>query len=206
MAAEFIRRLEGRKFRSTQEQEPVAMGMIQTFLGANYGAIRTMRALANMRQRYDLPLNFDEMREGIARVSNGALEAYQGALCVIGEHRDVLQEHDGEAINFGGDLQPKSAVRGFWFYFEHAGLFFECVDLDGGLSRAYFDRKSHAEKRRFVARFGCRRQAGEDIHPASLEALVKDTSRTSEFVAFIGDTGGAFEIETVVGLRRGRFY
>jgi hypothetical protein len=202
MAAEFIRRLEERNPRSTQVQERVAVVTMQTFLNTHYNAIRTMRALANLRQRYDLPPDFDEMRKEVDRLSNGALRVYQGALCVIGEHLDILQEHDGENVNFRGDLQPANAVRGFWFYFEHAGLFFECVDLDAGLSRAYFDGKSDAEKRRFVARFGYTRQTGEDIHPALLKELVKDTSRTSNFIAFISDTGSGFKIETVVGLKR----
>ena len=139
------------------------------------------------------PEQLGRLEEFIEKESSGRLRWFDGALCQISDFSEVY-EH--ETLSFGPEplAEGIQAVRGFHFRFQLEGKNFECVDLDGGGSRKYFDQKDSDGKREFMRRFAERRRSSA-IYMGDPKNL------PFGFTAFITDVGGKFVIEDVVSYR-----
>lgn len=164
-----------------KEQAKVAL---QAYLDKNYRLIRAMRA----NKQFYAQGNLDGVVETRKFIESNR-PSYEhepfSKLCAILE-AGILLPHDRSHFN------PNDTVRGFYFETaigleDNRALFIGCVDLDGGLSRKYFDDKSPKEKQDYMAKIL--------QNPLT---LVEDKPRRQKppvGIAFITDRGGKFEIE-----------
>lgn len=166
---------------------------LQSFLDENYRSIRMLRSYYQHLPHFKKQNRMEELRElekGIEKGSKGKLHWFDGGLCEISDTGQNLQYHDEFFPKFGEKVK---SIRGFHFNFLIGNTGFECVDLDGGRSRQYFDGKNGKEKREFLRRFAER--TGDSLTLAYPERL------PLAFTAFITDTGRAFAIEELVAYR-----
>lgn len=171
------------------QAEQAAGASLGIFLGKNHRAIRAMRSYNQHLALKEQDKELEEIEKTIEQESKGELHWLNGNLCEISD--------TGQTILYHGEFFPpgeeERSVRGFRFNFQIDGVAFECVDLDGGRSRKYFDTKDKEGKRKFIKRFA-ERNGGR--------LLVADPEKLPlAFTAFIRDTGQGFVIEEIVGYR-----
>jgi len=188
-----------KSLEKTRRAEEAANITLQEFLDSNYKAVRAMIAY-NKIQDAQGNVGYDRL-EGLERFireeSKGKLGWFNGFLCEIGESGEEFAEgHEG--ILFGKELSESArAVKGCYFGVDLKEQNFECVVLDGGGSRKYFDEKDEKERRQYIERFANRRRSslmfiGSD---KDLEKLPLG------FTAFLTDTGEKLIIEEIVAYR-----
>jgi len=178
---------------SGEGAEQKARVELQSFLNKNYQVVRAMRS---RNQGGSKGFNIDpeqlrKLEKLIEKESSGRLHWFDGILCEISDFGELV-EH---GLRFGSEplAEGIQAVRGFHFRFKLKGKNFECVDLDGGGSRKYFDQKDSDGKRQFMRRFAERRRSS---------AIHTDPKKLPfGFTAFITDVGGKFVIEDVISYR-----
>ncbi len=177
-----------------EREEEKARTHLQSFLGENYKLIRAMRSYRNFIKGYNIDSEQLEKLENF--IKQGNLHWFYYSLCEISDFGE-LYEHDNSSFSNATlsflRLQPcqPQAVRGFHFGFQLEGNNFECVDLDGGGSRNYFDQKDADNKRKFIKRFTDRRRSST-IYMGDPKKLPLG------FTAFITDDGEKFVIEDIV--------
>lgn len=203
MFKEIVHRL-GIRSADTSFERKVVPGL-ESFLNQNYRAIRAMRSLAQIWDgQFDLdPEQIEELKAFVKEESNGNLDHQRGLLCEIWDDGEEFQHH---GAYFGNELKDGvAAIKGFRFVFALDGRFFECVGLDDGKSRAYFDSMSEKEKYQFVKRFAYKNAAEMDIPPWDIDWALDFKSPPVGFCAFISDEEGKFKIEKVVAKRAFKF-
>lgn len=186
--------------------ERAALAPLQEYLDRNYKALKMARVYRQAGEGvFNLSLDqYKLLRRKILEESNEEVNWWRPSLCEIWE---IGQEFQHESSHLLGELPADTAlVRGFWFNFASNGFYFECVDLDDGNSRKYFDFKSNGAKRRFMKRFAYRNFVHHDILPDEAERWVDKTKNPKGFIAFISDTGNSFLIEHIVALWARRIY
>lgn len=176
-----------------------AKGTLQSFLDSSFKAIRAVIAY-NKIVDMEGAIPFQELQklgDFIRKESEGKLSWTDGMLCEIGESGEEFAEgHEG--VLFGRELGVDAkAVKGCYFSVDLKNQNFECVVLDGGGSRKYFDDKDKSAKRQYVERFANRRR-GSLVFTGRLKDLEK---LPLGFTAFLTDTGEKLVIEEVVGYR-----
>lgn len=134
---------------------------ILEFVNCNHLAIRALRSYCQAidGSRYKISLEeIQELKEQISLLSQDRLRYYDGALCQISDWTEIFQ-HQGQ---FLGEELPNgmSAVRGFYFrcILPNIRRHVECVQLDEGGSRSYFDTKLPEDQFKFIDRFAKRRR------------------------------------------------
>lgn len=177
------------------EFEKKVVPSLQGFLDRNHRPIGAIRTLAQIRDgQFEVePEDEEGLKNFVTKESNGQLKWWHGSLCIIYDYAEIFQ-HSG--VYFGEGLKRGiKAVRGLWFDFELVGKYFECVVLDHGYSREYFDNMTRKRRRQFIGRF-VYRDLGEAaecpgrLHPEPIGAVVFST-----------DTGKGFKIEEIVARR-----
>ena len=176
------------------EAESIAKRRLDIFLRDNYQAIRALRSY---HQIIDSRANIgtgqmEALKVSIARLSHRKLRWNDGALCIIFDKWDHFKHTGGR---FSAPLgEEVEAVKGFWFPFRLVGNLFDCVGLDDGKSRQYFDEKSIEEKRIFVESFAERRRNAV-VYDGDAEKL------PFRFAAFLTDISGSFIVDELVAYR-----
>jgi len=181
-----------------QKAEEKARTTLQFFLDSNYKAIRGVIAYNKfVDAEGNIPEQLEKLENFVKVESKGNLHWTSGVLCEIGESGEEFAEgHEG--ILFGKELSESArAVKGCYFGVDLKEQNFECVVLDGGGSRKYFDEKDEKERRQYIERFANRRRSslmfiGSD---KDLEKLPLG------FTAFLTDTGEKLIIEEIVAYR-----
>jgi len=190
-----IRHFRDKDQTSGEGAEQKAKAELQSFLNINYRVVGAMRARNQSGGKgFNIdPQELGRLEEYIEKESSGRMHWSDGILCEISDFGEVF-EH--ETLSFGSEplAEGIQAVRGFHFRFKLEGKNFECVDLDAGESRKYFDQKDSDGKRKFIRRFAERRRSST-IYMGDPEKL------PFAFTAFITDVGGKFVIEDVVSYR-----
>jgi len=194
---EFLR--TGKRHEELKRAEEGARGTLQEFLDSNYKAVRAMRAYTQTVYLGQNPASpqLEDLKSFVNRESKGQLECYDGTLCEIGEWGEEFADSHS-AVYFGKDrVEHEKAIRGFWFGFNLQETEFECVVLDHGRSRTYFDEKDKSDRRQYVERFANRRRN---------EWYFKRAFKIWEklplwFTAFLTDTGEGLVIEEIVAHR-----
>ena len=175
---------------------------LQEFINQNYRAIRAGRALA---QAWDGQIKLDqeqikELQDFIESSSEGQLKWWDGfLLCEIGDNGEEFQHH---GRYWGNELlDGERAVKGFWFHFYLGNTHFECVDLDFGRSREYWDSMDERAKTTFIRRFAYRHLSEGDLNPHNPDQVIDHWSRPNSFTAFISDNGESFKIEKMIATK-----
>jgi len=180
---------------SVEGAEEKARAELQSFLNKNYHVVRAMRSYnQSLSKGFNIdPQQLGGLEDFIKKESSGRLRWFDGALCQIS---DLSEVYEHNALSFASEPLEEGiqAVRGFHFEFQLEGKNFDCVDLDDGGSRKYFDQKDADGKREFIRRFAERRR-NSAIYMGDPKKL------PFGFTAFITDVGGKFVIEDVVSYR-----
>lgn len=182
-----------------RREEERAKGTLQSFLDSSFKAIRAAIAY-NKIVDMEGAIPFQELQklgDFIKMESEGKLSWTDGMLCEIGESGQEFAEGH-ERVLFGKELaEHTQAIKGFWFSFNLNETEFECVVLDGGGSRKYFDDKDKDGRRQYVERFANRRRSS-----LIFAGRAKDYEKLPlGFTAFLTDTGEKLVIEEIVGYR-----
>lgn len=178
---------------------------LQEFLDSNYRAIRAMRAYSQTVYLGKSPASsqLEGLKSFVDTESKGKLRYSDGTLCEIGYSGEAFANSHTAPLfkeDFTGHTR---GIRGFWFQFK-LETEFECVVLDDGKSRVYFDEKDKSDRRQYVERFANRRR---DAYPFS---RVRRGFKIWEklplwsplwFTAFLTDTGEQLVIEEIVAYR-----
>jgi hypothetical protein len=178
----------------TTEQK--ARFTLQTFLDENRLAIRAMRSYHQIPDS-GIVVSLDQMKtleKAIKEESHEALYWFGGCFCTIGDNDTISGQDNNQFLGLSEGEKVK-VVKGFSFNFNIGRRHFECVDLDFGLSRQYFDKKSPQEKKDFVRKFAERENGSSSIPLEDLKNLPLG------FAAFINDDGKKFRIEEFVPYR-----
>ena len=189
----------GKDLERIRLAEEEARTTLLTFTDSNYKAIR---ALISHNKIIDAGGDIDIVQLGrlenfIQTESNGQLWGINGVLCEIGESgEEFARGHTGEL--FVKELGNNSkAVKGCYFSVSLGEQNFECVVLDGGGSRKYFDEKDKTGKRQYVERFANRRRD----HSVFAGRAKASGELPLGFTAFLADTGEKLVVEELVGYR-----
>lgn len=188
-----------KNLEKTRRVEERAKTTLQNFIKSNYNAIRAIRSYNKIidLMGYIDHKQLDELDQFIQAESKGSLRGVSGVLCEIGESGEEFAEgHEG--VLFGRELGKNAkAIKGCYFSVLLQKQDFECVVLDHGGSREYFDKKNKDKRRQYVERFANRRR-GSLIFIGSPEDFEK---LPLGFTAFLTDTGEKLVIEEIVGHR-----
>jgi len=177
-----------------QEVEPSgkeAKKLLNNFLQKNRDAVHALRSFCQILDggfRFD-DSRIDFLKELIQEKSSGSLNWTDGLLCQIGNKWEIFQHERGEEqMEWNKGI---NAIRGFWFHFQVNGYYFECVDLDAGQSREYFDSMTQEQKSDFISRFANRdRGLGQFLGDPKYLPLA--------FTAFITDESKDYLIEKII--------
>lgn len=189
----------GKRHEELERAEERVRGTLQEFLDSNYKAVR---AMISYNKIIDMQGNIgfqqlEKLENFINIESKGKLQYFSGLLCEIGESGEEFAEGHEEVL-FGVELgDDAKAVKGCCFSVDLERQGFECVVLDSGGSRKYFDEKDKSGKRQYVERFANRKR-GSLIFIGSSKDFEK---LPLGFTAFLKDTGEGLVIEEVVGYR-----
>ena len=174
---------------------------IQNFLDRYYKAIKAGRAFAQVIDgQYQIDEEqMKELTDIIENESDKKLNKYELALCEIDANGQVFQHH---GAYFGNELNNgERAIKGFWFDFDLGTIFSECVVLDFGRSRNYWDQMSRSEKRKFLRRFAYRSFEELDLDQHNPDYFINRRAKPLGYTVFISDTGVQFEIEMIATVR-----
>lgn len=156
---------------------------LQDYLDKNYKLIKALRARA---QFLDVG-NLDMIREVTKEIDKMVLPelTLTHFLCEISDTH-TIEEHN--PVNF----DPTKSVRGFYLQdmvsLGDRLLSFGLLDLDGGLSRKFFDDKDEDEKKAFMKRILNRSSVVGG--PNGPEGYLPPHA-----ITFISDQGGSYKIE-----------
>ena len=184
--------------------EEVAKAQMLEFINRKYDAIRALRAQVQFRAAGTTldPEQVKALEERINTDLAGQDGRLHARLCVI-EDWIVNYGHSRLGRLAGGQDSAK-AVGGFWFWFNIDGQYYECVELDAGLARSYYDVMNTVAKRTFLERYAYRDRIGRQLHtgnllaPADIARHIDSKMPIEFFTAFISDVGDEFKIEDLV--------
>ncbi len=190
MSAEYKKIIKQEVELSEQEAKKILEG----FLERNRDAIHGLRSFC---QILDGGFRFDDsqtdwLKRLIQERSSDSLKWTNGLLCQIGNKWEIFQHERGEE-----QMEWKEgvgAVRGLYFHFQTNGFYFECVDLDAGQSRKYFDSMTDGQKSNFIGRFANRNRGfGKFFGDSKILPLA--------FSAFITENNKSYLVEKIVPYR-----
>lgn len=188
-----MRQKECLEIKNTERGERRAKLLLQTCLNRNLLAIKSLRSYTQFRES-GTNIGHDQMMEleqFIKKKSGNRWECFNGMFCTISDTDEVFTQDNGQFLGIGSKEDVK-VIKGFYFRTNLIGCNFECIDLDFGLSRRYYDQKSPAEQEKFMRRFA-ERQKGSDVFPEEYFYPLP-----LGFTAFISDQGNKFTIERMV--------
>ena len=198
----------GKRHEELRIAEEGARRTLQEFLDSNYTPIRAMRAYSQhlyVGEGRASP-QLESLKSFIDTESKGKLRYYDGTLCEIGySGEEFANSHTAPYFEKGREFAKyPQAIRGFWLNFNLKETEFECVVLDDGRSRTFFDEKDKNERRRYVERFANRKRDFFPFLPVRRGFKIwKKLPLWSPlwFTAFVTDTGEKLVIEELVARR-----
>ena len=193
-----------KKITKDCEQAKAFKPRLEGFLNQNIKAIRALRSY-NQIIEGNCSISSSDMKlleNTVEKESDGLLSVDHGRMIAIG---DNWQKFSHESIQVSSiDALKQRAMKGMFFNFILDGLLIECVDLDGGNSRKYFDMINQEQKQQFINRFAYR-ELHRYLHPNSVKDWIDWVFDPIGFVAFISPdscTDCRYKVEDSVCLRR----
>lgn len=182
--------------------------LLTTFLNKNYPSIRALRAKVQFDNAGTKLSQEDKDKLRKAIKTGFAEQPYpKASLCVIDERTATFQGH-ARWGKLKKDTGTENAISGFWFATQLSGIHFECVILDDGQSRQYFDLINQEEKREFVKKFAYRDKVGyllkigAQMAPDNINQYINSEQPIEYYTAFVTQSPDqSLSVETLVARR-----
>lgn len=171
---------------SMQEQTPKPEAAEQILLGLLSRKRQAINALRSFHQfawtMEPGPLRRQLSDELRTVIEGDELSVFNGNLC---EFSDTFWNEKHSL--YSNPEQTRDSLRGFQFLIEADGLSFECIFLDAGGSRKYFEQLSVQEQRKYVEDFAKKRQQRKGIGAYKARKI-------QGFTAFVDEEQGSFKV------------
>lgn len=174
--------------------EHQAKASLQNFLDLHRPLIAAMRSSEqildgrfriSLEQREELWQFIDGYKE---RLGRAMVMVWNSHLCKIWDDSSAFWHANYEGSRFDFTYDSPGAVRGFRFLTMIGGIDFNCLVLDGGKSREYFDTKDESDQAAFMKRYALNdREYVRDYNQFPLK-----------YVAVISDTIDGYKVDKIV--------
>lgn len=164
--------------------------LLEQFLVDCRSGILPLRSYRQIRESGSLVFEEgqeESLKRQIIEKSEGKLKPESGKLCEIEDYGIPQFRHHGKTFDTGLE-EGARVVRGFFFLIildDSCPYPCECMVLDNGISREFYDKMTPIERKSFVKRVARRYRGFICLYPSDI----------CGFTAFINDTPDGFTVD-----------